>query len=68
MKTSITIEGQSVKITLAPESELEKLALRDLGDGIGISHTHQSLVLRKRTGPLRSVGDQLDTLEDQAER
>ena len=67
MKTTISIEGQSVQITLAPETDLEKLALRDLGEGIGISHTHQSLVLRKRTAPLRSVSEQIDDLEEQAE-
>ena len=58
MKTTITIEDQNVKLTFTPENDLEKLCLRELGDDIGFSRSHQSLVLRQRKGPVRRVVDQ----------
>jgi len=58
MKTTITIEDHNVKLTFTPENDLEKLCLRELGDDIGFSRSHQSLVLRQRNGPVRRVVDQ----------
>jgi len=58
MKTTITIEDHNVKLTFTPENDLEKLCLRELGDDIGFSRSHQSLVLRQRKGPVRRVVDQ----------
>ncbi len=58
MKTTITIEDHNVKFTFTPENDLEKMCLRELGDDIGFSRSHQSLVLRQRKGPVRRVVDQ----------
>ena len=58
MKTTITIEDHNVKFTFTPENDLEKLCLRELGDDIGFSRSHQSLVLRQRKSPVRRVVDQ----------
>jgi hypothetical protein len=55
MKTTITIEHNDIKISFAPESELERLALVELGDDISISRSHQSLVLRPRRNPVRRI-------------
>lgn len=57
MKTTITIEHNDVKITFAPESELERLSVVELGDDISISRSHQSLVLRPRRNPVRRIGE-----------
>ena len=58
MKTTITIEDHTVKITFTPENDLEKLCVRELGDDIGFSRSHQSLVLRQRKAAVRRVVDQ----------
>lgn len=57
MKTIITIEQNDVRITFAPESELERLCLAELGDDISISRSHQSLVLKPRRNPVRRLVD-----------
>jgi hypothetical protein len=57
MKTTITIELNDIKISFAPESELERLSLVELGDDISISRSHQSLVLRPRRNPVRRLAD-----------
>ena len=48
MKTSITIEDGQVRLTLIPETEIEKMTMRDLGDDISVSRCHQNMVLRPR--------------------
>lgn len=58
MKTTITIEDHHVRMTFTPENDLENLCLRELGDDIGFSRSHQSLVLRQRKGPVRRLLDQ----------
>jgi len=58
MKTTITIEDHTVKITFTPENDLEKLCVRELGDDIGFSRSHQSLVLRQRKAAVRQLIDQ----------
>ena len=55
MKTTITIEHNDIKIAFAPESELERLCIQELGDDISISRSHQSLVLRPRRNPVRRI-------------
>lgn len=57
MKTTITIELNDVRISFAPESELERLSLAELGDDISISRSHQNLVLRPRRNPVRKISD-----------
>jgi hypothetical protein len=57
MKTTITIELNDIRFTFAPESELERLSLAELGDDISISRSHQSLVLRPRRNPVRKLAD-----------
>lgn len=57
MKTTITIEHNDIKIAFAPENELERLSLQELGDDISISRSHQSLVLRPRRTPVRRIAE-----------
>jgi hypothetical protein len=57
MKTTITIEQNDIKIAFAPETELERLSLVELGDEISISRSHQSLVLRPRKGEVRRLAN-----------
>ena len=51
MKGTITIVGNDIKLTLDPESEVERLVFRELGDDMSISRCHHSIVLRRR-GPI----------------
>lgn len=55
MKTTITIEQNDIKIAFAPESELERLSIAELGDDISISRSHQALVLKPRRNPVRRL-------------
>jgi hypothetical protein len=48
MKTTITIEDGQVRLVLSPETEIEKMTMRDLGDEISVSRCHQNMVLRPR--------------------
>lgn len=48
MKTTITIEDGQVRLVLSPETEIEKMSMRDLGDEISVSRCHQNMVLRPR--------------------
>lgn len=58
MKTTITVEDGDVRISFAPESEIERLSLTELGDHISISRSHQNLVLRRRQDiHLREISD-----------
>jgi hypothetical protein len=57
MKTTITIEGSSVKVSFTPENELEKMCLRELGEDVSVSRCHQDLVLRQRRGTVRNIVD-----------
>jgi hypothetical protein len=60
MKTTITIEQNDIKISFAPETELERLSIVELGDDISISRSHQSLVLRPRKGQVRRISDTIE--------
>jgi hypothetical protein len=64
MKTRILIEENDVRITFSPETELERLCIRDLGDDISVSHSHKDIVLKRRHSNVRRIDDaepKLDT-------
>jgi len=48
MKTTITIQDGEVRLSLCPETDIEKMAIRELGEEISFSRSHQSMVLRPR--------------------
>ena len=57
MKTKIFIEGSDIKLSLIPDTDLERLVIRELGDDISVSRSHQDVVLRRRVGDVRSIVD-----------
>jgi len=57
MKTKIHIEDNEVRITFAPETEIERLCILDLGDDISVSHCHKDLVLKRRRSNVRRIED-----------
>lgn len=60
MKTIITIQDGEVRVSFTPENELERLSLSELGDDVGVSRSHQSIVLRpRRSGNIRKITDKL---------
>ena len=61
MKTTIIIEDGQVLLSLRPETDIEKMAVRELGDEIGFSRCHQSIVLRPRAKAhnVRHISDRL---------
>jgi len=65
MKTTITIEDGQVMLSLCPETDIEKMAVRELGDEIGFSRCHQSVVLRPRAKAhnVRHISDRLADIE-----
>ena len=65
MKTTITIQDGQVRLLLCPETDIEKMAVRELGDEISISRSHQNLVLRPRAKVhnVRHISDRLADLE-----
>ena len=48
MKITITIQDGDVRLSITPETELEKLAMRELGDDVSVSRSYESMVLRQR--------------------
>ena len=48
MKTTITIQDGDVRLQLSPETDIEKMTMRELGDEISVSRSHESMVLRPR--------------------
>jgi hypothetical protein len=66
MKTTITVEDGDVRITFSPESEIERLAICELGDNVSVSRSHQNLVLRRRGEHVRGVieGGRLGVVAD----
>ena len=65
MKTTITIEDGHVLLSLCPETDIEKMAVRELGDEISFSRCHQSIVLRPRAKAhnVRHINDRLADVE-----
>jgi hypothetical protein len=48
LKTTITIQDGQVRLSLTPETDIEKLTIRELGDDISVSRSHEGIVLRPR--------------------
>jgi hypothetical protein len=59
VKTTITIQDGQVRLSLSPETNVEKLTIRGLGDDISVSRSHEGLVLRPRAKPhnVRKIDD-----------
>ena len=57
MRTTITVEGNDVRVTLSPDSEIEKLVIQELSDEVSVSRSHQSLVLRRRASHVRTIDE-----------
>ena len=56
MKGTITVIGNEIKLALDPETEVERLVFRELGDDMSISRCHHSIVLRRRGVGLKRLG------------
>ena len=65
MKTMITINDGDVRVTLSPETDIEKMTMRELGDDISVSRSHENMVLRPRakTQNVRKISDRLAEVE-----
>jgi hypothetical protein len=61
MKTTITIRDGLVQLSLSPETDIEKLTIRELGDDVSVSRSHEGIVLRPRakTQNVRRINDHL---------
>ena len=68
MKTTITIQDGQVRLSLSPETDIEKLTIRELGDEIGVSRSHQGIVLRPRVKGLNvlKINDSVPDVESAA--
>jgi len=65
MKTTITVQDGEVRVAFAPESDIERLALVELGDDVSVSRSHQNIVLRKRRAAnVRKISDRFPELEE----
>ena len=58
MKGTITVMGNDIKLTLDPETDVERLVFRELGDEMSISRCHHSIVLRRRGRIVHSLTDE----------
>ena len=65
MKTTITIQDGQVRLSLSPETDIEKLTIRELGDDISVSRSHEGIVLRPRAKAhnVRRINDQVVDVE-----
>jgi hypothetical protein len=64
MKTIITIQDGDVRLQLTPETDIEKLTMRELGDEISVSRSYENMVLRpRRTTNVRKIGERLTEVE-----
>jgi hypothetical protein len=65
MKTTITIQDGSVRLQLSPETDIEKMTMRELGDEISVSRSHENMVLRPRAKAqnVRKISDRLAEVE-----
>ena len=66
MKGTITVIGNEIKLALDPETEVERLVFRELGDDMSISRCHHSIVLRRR-GPIVHSLIEEDSSQEAAE-
>lgn len=65
MKTTITIQDGQVRLSLSPETDIEKLTIRELGDDISVSRSHEGIVLRPRAKAqnVRKINDLVPEVE-----
>jgi len=65
MKTMITINDGDVRVTLSPETDIEKMTMRELGDDISVSRSHENMVLRPRAKAqnVRKISERLVEVE-----
>ncbi len=63
MKGTITVIGNEIKLALDPETEVERLVFRELGDDMSISRCHHSIVLRRRGPIVHSLIEDENTAE-----
>lgn len=57
MKGTITVVGNDIKLTLDPETDIERMVFRELGDEMSISRCHTGIVLRRRGSIVHSLVD-----------
>jgi len=59
VKTTITIQDGQMRLSLSPETDIEKLTIRELGDEITVSRSREGLVLRPRANShnVRKIND-----------
>jgi hypothetical protein len=64
MKTIITIQDGDVRLQLTPETDIEKMTMRELGDEISVSRSYENMVLRPRRAlNVRKISDRLTEVE-----
>jgi hypothetical protein len=64
MKTTITIQDGDIRLQLTPETDIEKLTMRELGDEISVSRSYENMVLRPRRAlNIRKISDRLSEVE-----
>ena len=64
MKGTITVVGNDIKLTLDPETDVERLVFRELGDDMSISRCHHGIVLRRRGPIVHTLVDDEDYADD----
>jgi hypothetical protein len=64
MKTIITIQDGDVRLQLTPETDIEKMTMRELGDEISVSRSYENMVLRpRRAQNVRKISERLTEVE-----
>ena len=64
MKTIITIQDGDVRLQLTPETDIEKLTMRELGDEVSVSRSYENMVLRPRRAlNVRKISERLTEVE-----
>jgi hypothetical protein len=64
MKTTITIQDGDIRLQLTPETDIEKLTMRELGDEISVSRSYENMVLRPRRAiNVRKISDRMAEVE-----
>jgi hypothetical protein len=64
MKTIITIQDGDVRLQLTPETDIEKLTMRELGDEVSVSRSYENMVLRPRRAlTVRKISERLTEVE-----
>jgi len=64
MKTTITINDGDIRLSLTPETDIEKLTMRELGDEVSVSRSYENMVLRPRRAlNVRKISERLSEVE-----